>query len=420
MNRARRLCVRSGKAARKSSGCDLENDGTVMTSTTARPATRTDRPPSWWERQGDLIMRRPFNEWTFTHMNRLMPSEPVTRGGIHRPLPADPRPLAVTYRFDGRDHTLADLHRRTFTTAFVVLHRGTVVHESYPGTFAGPRIRMQLFSVSKSVTSMLVGIALAEGAIGGVGDLVGDHLPAFRGTAYERTTLAELLDMTSGVGDSEVWDVPDSGIKRFERAVLGGGDVAEVIRSAPRTAAAGERFNYSTFDAQVLGWVLEAATGKTLARYATERLWSRIGADRDAYYWLTRARPRTAIGAGSFNATARDVARLGRLMADDGVVDGEQVVPREWVRRSRGSALARLAVGALGPSGYAHYGYANQWWTLGDGSFTGVGVHGQYLFVDPAAGVVIVKCSAWPTQDDERRDLETITALRRIVGHFWR
>jgi CubicO group peptidase (beta-lactamase class C family) len=392
-----------------------------MTSTTERPPISPARPPSWWERQGDLIMRRPFNEWTFTHMNRLMPTEPVRRGGVHRPLPADPETLDLSYRFADTDHSLTDLHRRTYTTAFVVLHHGTIVQECYPGAFAGPRTRMQLFSVSKSVTSMLIGIALADGVIGSVKDRVTDYRPDFAGTAYHDTTLAELLDMTSGVGDSEVWDVPDSGIKRFERAVLGGADVAEVIRSAPRTAPAGERFNYSTFDAQILGWVLEAATGRSLGRYATERLWSRIGADRDAYYWLTRARPRTAIGAGSFNATARDVARLGLLMAADGVVDGQQVVPRDWVRRSRGSDLTQLAVGALGPSGYDHYGYANQWWTLGEAcfdAFTAIGVHGQYLFVDPAADVVIVKCSAWPTQDDERRDLESITALRRIADHY--
>ena len=93
---------------------------------------------------------------------------------------------------------------------------------------------MQLFSVSKSVTSMLVGIALADGAIGSVKDRVTDYRRDFAGTAYEETTLAELLDMTSGVGDAEVWDVPDSGIKRFERAVMGGGDVAEVIRVGSR------------------------------------------------------------------------------------------------------------------------------------------------------------------------------------------
>jgi CubicO group peptidase (beta-lactamase class C family) len=366
-------------------------------------------------------MRRPFNEWTFTHMNWLMPTERVHRGGTHMPLAISPYPLDLTYRFEGRDYSLTELHRRTFTTAFVVLHRGEIVYESYPGAFTGPRSRMQLFSVSKSLTSMLVGIALADGAIASVKDRVTDYRRDFAGTAYEETTLAELLDMTSGVGDAEVWDVPDSGIKRFERAVMGGGDVAEVIRSAARTAPAGERFNYSTFDAQILGWVLEAATGRSLAAYAAERLWSQLGADRDAYYWLTRARPRTAIGAGSFNATARDVARLGLLMANDGVVNGKQIVPRDWVRRSRGSDLPQLAVGALGPSGYDHYGYANQWWTLGGSSFdafTGIGVHGQYLFVDPSADVVIVKCSAWPTQDDERRDRETITALRRIADHF--
>jgi CubicO group peptidase (beta-lactamase class C family) len=395
-----------------------------MTSTTDRPTIRAASPaagePSWWERQGDLVMRRPFSEWTFTHMNWLLPTETVPRGTARLPLPANPRPLDLTYRFEGRDHRLVDLHRRTFTTAFVVLHHGEVVHESYPGRFAGPRARMQLFSVSKSVTSMLVGIALADGDIAGLDDRVGDYRPDFAGTAYEDTTLAELLDMTSGVGDSELWDAPDSGIKRFERAVLGGGDVAEVIRSAPRTAAPGERFNYSTFDAQLLGWILEAATGKSLAGYAAERLWTRIGADRDAYYWLTRARPRTAIGAGSFNATARDVARLGLLMTNNGAAGGEQIVPRDWVRRSRGSTAPHLAVGALGPSGYDHYGYANQWWNLGGPhhAFTALGVHGQYLFVDPIADVVIVKCSAWPTQDDEERDRETITALRQVAEHL--
>jgi CubicO group peptidase (beta-lactamase class C family) len=366
-------------------------------------------------------MRRPFNEWTFTHMNWLMPTERVSRGEAHRPLPYDTHHLDLTYRFEGRDRGLAELHRRTNTTAFLVLHHGRIVHEYYPGAFAGPRTRMQLFSVSKSVTSILIGIALAEGSIDDVHDRVVDYRKDFLETAYEETTVAELLTMTSGVGDLEVWDVPDSGIKRFEQATMGGGNVLEVVREATRTAAGGERFNYSTFDTQVLGWVLEAATGMTLAAYASDRLWRHLGADRDAFYWLTRAQPRTAIGGGSFNATPRDVARIGLLMAHDGIVAGRQIVPRDWIRRSRGSDLPQLAVGALGPSGYSHYGYSNQWWTLGSScfdAFTALGVHGQYLFVDPSADVVIVKCSAWPTQDDERRDRETVAALRRIADHF--
>ncbi|GAA3343653.1 serine hydrolase [Amorphoplanes nipponensis] len=374
--------------------------------------------PSWFARQGDLIMRRPFNEWTFTHMNWLLPTERVARGPLHRPLPDRHRELALTYRFDGAELSLADLHRRTFTTAFVVLHRGALVHESYPGAFAGPRSRFQLFSLSKSLTSMLVGIALAEGAIGAVTDRVTDYRPDFAGTAYADATLADLLAMTSGVGDLEAWDVPGTDIKRFEEACLGRGSVEDVLRSARRHAAPGQHFNYSTLDAQLIGWVLEAATGMSLARYAAERLWSRLGADRDAYYWLSRSRPRTAIGGGSFNATARDVARLGLLMARDGVLDGEQIIPRDWVRRAGVRDVPHLAVGALGPSGYDHYGYANQWWTLDGGAFTGLGVHGQYLFVDPAADVVIVKCSAWPTEDDPDRDRETVAALQAVTARL--
>ncbi|MFI7547819.1 serine hydrolase domain-containing protein [Actinoplanes sp. NPDC049599] len=375
---------------------------------------------SWWERQGDLIMQRPFNEWTFTHMNWLLPTERVARGPVHRPLPGRAGPLELTYDFDGRRLSLADLHRRTYTTAFVVLHRGELVHETYPGTFAGPRARFQLFSLSKSLTSMLVGIALAEGAIGSLTDRVVDYRPDFAGTAYEAATLADLLAMSSGVGDLEAWDVPGTDIKRFEEACLGRGSVVDVLRSARRTAEPGERFNYSTMDAQLIGWVLEAATGMSLAAYAADRLWRRLGADRDAYYWLSRSRPRTAIGGGSFNATARDVARLGLLMARDGVLDGEQLIPRDWVRRTGVRDVPGLAIGALGPSGYDHYGYANQWWTLDGGAFTGLGVHGQYLFVDPAADVVIVKCSAWPTEDDPDRDRETIAALRAITARLGR
>jgi hypothetical protein len=116
-------------------------------------ATETADTPSWWERQGDLIMRRPFNEWTFTHLNWLLPSEVVRRGGAHSPLPGESLPLDVTYRFDNQDHRLGELHDRTHTTAFLVLHRGRIVHEVYPGTFARRGSRFQLFSVTKSVTS---------------------------------------------------------------------------------------------------------------------------------------------------------------------------------------------------------------------------------------------------------------------------
>lgn len=373
-----------------------------------------------WRHQTEIATRRPVNEWTFTHVNRVMPTEPVQHAEQPRLLPTafDEQLIRdVTYEYEGR-RTLADLHRRTHTTGFLVLHRGRVLHESYPGVFGSPRTRFQLFSLTKSVTSILLGIAVERGEIGSTDDEIVSYLPDLRGCSYDGVTVEHLLQMSSGVGGIEDWTIPDAPINRFEKAVTTGGSVLDVIRSMAGESEPGTAFNYSTIDTHVLGWVLEAATGSSLARYAERHLWQPMGAETDAYYFLTRGKPRTALGGGSLNATVRDLARVGVIMASGGRVGETQIVPEAWVGRSRGSGVPHLQVGALiEGGGYAHYGYANQWWTLGGerGAFTGLGVHGQFLWVDPCSETVIAKTSAWNTPDDEEKDRETCAALAAIV-----
>ncbi|MFT4165779.1 MAG: serine hydrolase [Microlunatus sp.] len=349
-----------------------------------------------------------------------MPTEPVHCADQPCLLPTaldDQLISEVTYEY-GESRTLVDLHRRTHTTGFLVWHQGRVLHESYPGVFGSSRTRFQLFSLTKSVTSMLVGIAVERGEIGSTDDQVVSYLPDLRNSSYDGVTVEHLLAMSSGVAGIEDWTIPDSVINRFSAAVTTGGSVLDVILSTERVQAPGTAFNYSTIDTHVLGWVLESATGSSLARYAERQLWQPMGAETDAYYFLTRGRPRTALGGGSLNATVRDLARVGAIMARNGRVGETQLVPEAWVERSRGSALPHLQVGALNEGGgYPHYGYANQWWTLGGErrAFTGLGVHGQFLWVDPPSETVIVKTSAWNTADDEDKDRETCAALAAIV-----
>jgi len=368
-----------------------------------------------WRHQGDLMLRRPVNEWTFTHMGALLPKTVVPREGPVWELPVRPGALDPAY-----ERRLAEWHVDTFTTSCVVLHRGEIVHECYPGRFARPGVRFQGFSLTKSVTSILIGIALAEGAIKSVEDPAVAYCPALARSAFEGPTIEHLLDMSGGSSANEDWTVADSSINRYERAVTGGGSVLDVALSLGREDTPGTVFNYSTIDTQVLGWVLEGATGMPLAQYAASRLWSRLGAEHDAYYFLTRARPRTALGGGSLNLSTRDLARVGLLMSHGGEVAGERIVPAVWVARSRGRDLPHLAVGALGESGMPHYGYSNQWWTLGGErrAFTGIGVFGQYLYVDPDADVVIAKTSAWPSADDDELDTVSITGMRDLVAHL--
>lgn len=376
-----------------------------------------------WRKQGEIATRRPINEWTFTHMNRVMPIEEVPRPARSRGLEARGALPPISYEFAGRSRTLAELHERTHTTSFMVVHRGRVLSEVYPGRFAGRGVRFMCYSLSKSVTSMLVGIAVERGEIASIDDPVVRYLPELADSAYDDgTTVAHLLDMSSGAGGLEDWTIPDAPILRFEKAVTTGGSVLEVIRSLPRVADPGTVFNYSTIDAHVLGWVLEAATGRTIAQNAAERLWAPMGAEYDGYYFLTRGRPRTALGGGSLNASTRDLARIGLIMVNRGRAgsesDAAQIVPEAWVERGRSSDLPHLQLGTLeSGGGYAHYGYANQWWTLGGAhrEFTGLGVHGQYLWVDPERETVIVKTSAWGTADDPDRDLETVAAFHAIT-----
>ncbi|MGW0643195.1 serine hydrolase domain-containing protein [Streptomyces badius] len=185
-----------------------------------------------------------------------------------------------------------------------------------------------MFSLTKSVTSMLVGIALEEGAIGSTDDKAVTYCPQLAGSAFDGPTVEDLLQMSSGAGGEEDYEDPDAPVNRLMRAVAGqGGTVLEAVRSVRPHSTPGTWFNYSTLDTQVLGWVLEAATGRTLAQYAAERLWGPVGAESDAYYALSRRAPRTAVGGGSFNATVRDMARLGLLMARGGRWGGEQIVP---------------------------------------------------------------------------------------------
>ena len=370
-----------------------------------------------WRHHGSLASRRPLNEWTFTHMDRVMPVDPVRKPDQPRALRSGGALPDVRYRFDGQQYSLAELHRRTHTTSFAVAHRGRIVAEEYPGRFASADVRFQVFSVTKSVTSLLIGIALERGEIGSLDEPVVNYCPQLRGSGYDGPRIGDLLNMSSGVGELEDWNIPGAPINRFEKAVTTGGSVLDVIRSLPVVAPPAQQFNYSTIDSHVLGWVLEAATGLTIAQNASARLWKPMGAERDGYYFLTRGRPRTALGGGSLNAATRDLVRIGMLMANGGRVGSEQIVPESWVLRSRGADVPSLEVGALGPSGYPHYGYSHQWWTLGGPhrAFAALGVHGQYLWVDPDRETVIVKTSAWNSPDDPDRDRETVAALNAVV-----
>jgi CubicO group peptidase (beta-lactamase class C family) len=276
-------------------------------------------------------------------------------------------------RVSGRP--LADLLSTSATTAFIVLRGDTVVYERYFGGDDRTSIQTS-FSVAKSFASALVGIALEEGAIGGVDDPITRYLPELleRDRRFGQITIAHLISMTSGL--------------RYEESGLPWGDDAQTYYGTDLRDLAlsdteiveppGTRWHYNNYNPLLLGMILERATGVPVAEYLERKLWKPLGAEFDASWSLDSEDSGFEKMESGINARAIDFARLGVLYLNDGRWLGRQIVPRSWIRASTSAA----------PAAY-HYGY--WWWLEPGGAFLARGNLGQFVFVDPRREVVIAR-----------------------------
>jgi CubicO group peptidase (beta-lactamase class C family) len=307
-----------------------------------------------------------------------------------RELPREPWFLAELPVPDetGTAWQLDDYLARTRTAAFIVLHEDRIVLERY-GRGYDRHSLLNSFSIAKSVMSVLVGIALAEGRIASLDTTVAGVCPEFAGTPYGAATVRELLTMTSGVADA-----PSLLPGRAE--VYYGDDLRAVAlraqaQDAPATPA--HPWRYSETDVQVLGFVLERAVGMPVSDYLAAKLWQPLGMESKALWALDRE-------GGSektfccLSARARDFARFGQLMRDGGRWNGRQIVPAAWAERS-----VLPGIEALDRHTHRHLWWAPHGSQGGRGDFYAYGHNGQYLYVNPAARLVIVKFSETNRQD---------------------
>lgn len=309
------------------------------------------------------------------------------------PLPRDDQPAAIRYRFRGRDYTLQDYLHRQRATALLVLKDGRIVAEHYRyGRTEDARFLS--FSMAKSVTSLLVGIALEQGAIASLDDPAGKYVRDLAGSAYGATTIRQLLRMSSGLVFTERYDGNDDVSRMGVAFVQSPRGTVDVLRSiGERHAEPGAVFRYASAETDVLGRVLAGATGRDVAALTTQWLWAPIGAEREAFWRIGRDGQEGSFGW--FNASLRDWGRLGLLLANDGRAGERQVVPRDYLLEATEAARQPPAFRPRVATPYFGYGY--QFWLLplAERTFALQGVYGQGLFVQPASGIVLVVTSAW-------------------------
>lgn len=337
--------------------------------------------------QGCALMKTVVHNFADLEDHQIFANRPVARAETPSPMrtmPRIPRFVAEMKVPDEKGGTwhLDQYLDDTRTAAFIVMRDDRIVYERYARGF-DERSLLNSFSIAKSIVATLVGIAVSDGKIASLDATVADYRPDFAGTPYGAVTLKNLLMMTSGMGDRPTL-LPGRAQYYY------GDDLHEVVAGATAEAEQGTRWRYSEADAQMLGFVLEAAVGKPVSEYLAEKLWKPLGMESEALWALDREG-----GAEKtfccISARARDFARYGRLYLDGGRWNGRQIVPVEW-------ATNTVLPGAKVLDGYTH---RHLWWLPegSEGDFYAYGHNGQYIYVNPQARTVIVKFSETNHQD---------------------
>jgi CubicO group peptidase (beta-lactamase class C family) len=365
----------------------------------------------------------PYLRWGFLHTREVVPTARIERGeGPVTPLERDPKDVdGIAFPWAGRHVTVAEMLEGTSTDGFLVLHGGRIAVEHY-GPGMTPTTTHLLQSVSKSIAGTVAGVLVGRGRLDPEAPVT-SYITELAGTSFEGATVRHVLDMRTGTAYDETYDDPASDV--FLTEVLAGwrpaagplaiGSVYEQLLGLGNGRPHGEVFDYRSILTELLGWILERASGVRYPELVSEALWSRIGAEQDAEITIRHG---FTLPDGGICTTLRDLARFGLVHLREGRVGDAQVVPSDWVLDTRrgDEACEQAFAKAEGMDVHPGQMYRNQWWVLeADTVYTALGIHGQMVYVNVPADVVCVKLSTWPSPLDE--DLETycLTAFAAIA-----
>ena len=371
----------------------------------------------------------PKLRWTVCNFRELMPSVGVnngTKGASKLPaaLNASLDPVSFTPLGSDKKMSWNDAFDVNYTDGVIVLHHGRVVYERYAGCL-GPDTLHGAMSVTKSLTGLLGEVLVAEGKLDEKAE-VGSLIPELKDSAFGDATVRQVMDMTTALDYSENYADPKAEVWIYAQAgsplpkpadYTGPRSYFEFLQTVKKKGTHGEAFGYKTVNADTLGWLIARTTGKSVAQQLSERIWSRIGTEREAFYTVDSIG--TPFAGGGFNATLRDTARLGQLMLNNGVSGGQQIVPR--------AAIANIRKGGK-PETFAKAGYnllpgwsyGSMWWISNDdhGAYAARGVYGQTIWIDPKADMVIVRFASNPVAANAASDPTSLPAYRAVADHL--
>ncbi|MFD2180383.1 serine hydrolase domain-containing protein [Veronia pacifica] len=371
----------------------------------------------------------PKLRWTLCHIRELMPTQLVSRG-ISAPLPIDydldPAINRITFSPTGSSTlmTWADSLSENYTDGILVMHKGKVVYEEYFGclTQFGKHTAM---SMTKSLTGLLAEILIAEGKLDPKAKIA-TLVPELKDSAFGSATVRQVMDMTTSLAYSENYADPNADIWAYTSAAdplpkakdyNGPVGYFEYLKTVKQEGKHGEAFGYKTVNTDALGWVISRVTGKKVSDYLSDRIWRRIGAEQNAY--MTVDAVGIPFAGGGLTAGLRDLGRIGQLMLDEGQHNGQQIFPESVVT----SIQAGGDKTAFAKSGYKDLkggSYKSMWWIFHNnhGAYAARGVHGQTIYIDPVAEMVIVRFASFPVASNSHIDPTSLPAYQAVADYL--
>ncbi|WP_202323257.1 serine hydrolase domain-containing protein [Mesorhizobium sp. 113-3-9] len=367
----------------------------------------------------------PWNVWAFRNVSEFIPTARIaaTPGLAEEPAVSPEGLLRQEFSLNGERITVAEAVRETSTDAMVVMKSGRIVADFHAPGFT-LQSRHILFSTSKSVTSVVAGILQDDGLLD-FQELVPRYVPELKSSAYGDARVRDVLDMRVSLDFEEVYHDPRGPYARYRRAgLLDPSEPGE----APETVVAfiaglkkgrgdhGGVYHYASPNSDVLGLVIQGASGRRFPDLASERLFQPLGARQDAYVTVDRAgTPRTG---GGINMTPRDLARIGEMMRQGGGANGRRIVSQSWVHDTITGGSSQAWAESTSASWLPKGRYHNKWYQTGNGAFFALGIHGQWLYINPRAEMVIAKFSSQPdaiVDDAKDFNLALFEALVKMI-----
>ncbi|MDI9333481.1 MAG: serine hydrolase [Cytophagales bacterium] len=371
----------------------------------------------------------PRFRWSFSHTRQLGPTTQVARGtGAISVLPkAERKDLdSVSFKVLGSDKTLTwgEAFNTNYTDGVVVLHKGKIVYEKYAGALTAEGQHVA-HSVTKSFFGTIGQMLVADGTLN-ENALVAEYVPELKDTGFGNATVRQVLDMTTGIQYSENYADPKAEVWEHIRAggvlprppgYAGPKSFYEFLQTVKAQGAHGEAFAYKTVNSDALGWIIARATGKSVGDNLTERIWRKLGAEQDAFFSVDSVG--TEFAGGGLNTGLRDLARFGEMMRLNGKFNGQQIIPEAVVADIRKGANKDH----FAKAGYKNLpgaSYRNMWWVLHNehGAYAARGVHGQTVYIDPKADMVIARYASYPQAANAFNDPTSLPAFDALAKHF--